>query len=174
MKIIFRLFLVFLLINIARAEALNDTVTVPPNHKVVVVYPSPSDKAFLTESGLTVIDLGEKGASGRTYKDLNQIFKETKTSILWIIQSPLLSAHQNAGTLDKFIKSIDLEKSKYDDVSQIAVFPLEASSYKDVMKQFKDIGFGVYYSAEDGACFVEVHKPSGEIKVGMPGAAFHP
>jgi hypothetical protein len=56
-------------------------------------------------------------------------------------------------------------------VGHCAVFAKEAAERTDVMAALKQLGVGVHYSAPDGACFVEVHRPEGII-VGMPGKRF--
>jgi hypothetical protein len=49
------------------------------------------------------------------------------------------------------------------------VLPKDASTRDDVVDLLKNAGFEAHGSAEDGACFVEVHKPEGTITIGMPG-----
>jgi hypothetical protein len=72
-----------------------------------------------------------------------------------------------AGELSEFIAR--WQSAMRSGWNAVWVLPNEASARNDVVELLKNAGFGVHGSAEDGACFVEVHKPDGTITIGMPG-----
>ncbi len=151
-----------------------DTVVVPEGHKVVVIHPLDIPNVCVSESGLIILDLGKKAELDSIFSKLGEIHSKVSNSILWIIQDELLVNAEESGSIEKLVKNIFDEKSKYNSVSQIAVFPLKSGLRVDLMSKFKEMGFGVHHSADDGACFVEVHKPNNEITVGFPGPVFEP
>ena len=90
-------------------------------------------------------------------------------SVIWIIQAEFLAA---ALDVDGFLARVRaIVAASKDKVGHCAVFAKEAAQRIDIMAALKQIGLGVHYSAPDGACFVEVHRPDG-IVVGMPGKPF--
>jgi hypothetical protein len=147
-----------------------DTVTVPPGHKVVVVYPT--EKAYFgrCESGVWVADLGIACDFVDVVSHFTQMsIAGQQASVIWILQPCLL---ESAAAFDSLIGALTIiAQQSCGIVGHCAVVPHATKLHAPQMKRLRLSGLGVHYSAEDGACFVEVHKPDG-IVVGMPGRAF--
>ncbi len=150
----------------------DDTAVVPEGHRVVVIHPCDHSHVFVSESGLIILDLGKIMDLDSVFSKLEEIHSKIPNSILWIIQDELLLDAEKRIQTEMLLQKVVAEKAKYNHVSQIAVFPLDAGKRVALMSQFKEMNFGVHHSAEDGACFVEVHKPNNEITVGFPGPVF--
>jgi hypothetical protein len=84
-----------------------------------------------------------------------------------ILQLAMIDSLVTAGDLSAFVAG--WQSAKHKGWNAVWVLPNEASARDKVVELLKNAGFGVHGSTEDGACFVEVHKPDGTITVGMAG-----
>ena len=148
----------------------DDELVVPEGHRVNVFGPSPDPFLARTDSGVWMLELGD-GRNFTEALDSLEHFVSTTTqqSVIWIVQAELLEQLTDPGGFVKRVSSV-MDRSR-GTTRHCAVFVTRASERTDVMRAFKELGLGVHYSAPDGACFVEVHRPDG-IVVGMPGPAF--
>jgi len=143
---------------------------VPEGHKVVVIGPSPKPSLARAESGTWILNFGDGKDLGRALDALEEfVGRANRQSVIWIVQAEFLAAIRDVEGFFARVRTI-VANSK-GKVGHCAVFAREAAQRIDVMAALKQIGVGVHYSAPDGACFVEVHRPDG-IVVGMPGKAF--
>lgn len=146
----------------------NEFVRVPPGHKVVVIHPSPLPQMGVAESKLVVLDFGASG-DWRTMLAkveaglLGGAFPTTITILQWAMIDRLVTA----GELSAFVAGWQSAKQK--GWNAVWILPNKASECDVVVDLLTNAGFGVHGSTEDGACFVEVHKPDGTITVGMAG-----
>jgi hypothetical protein len=86
--------------------------------------------------------------------------------MVWILQEALL---ERITDWDRFVA--DLEQVVPQPINRFghcAVLVLKAAHRQELIHRLRGIAIGVHGSADDGACFVEVHRPDG-IVVGMPG-----
>jgi len=91
-----------------------------------------------------------------------------QASIIWILQPCVLESAAFDALIGMLTAIVQQSRGI---VGHCAVVPHATEQHASQMRRLKQPGVGVHYSAEDGACFVEVHKPDG-IVVGMPGRAF--
>jgi len=147
-----------------------DEIEVPEGQKVVVIGPSPRPFLARAESGTWILNFGDG-------KDLTHALDAVEDlvagphggSVIWLFQGEFLSALSD---VDGFLARVRaIIAASHDKVEHFAVFAKEAGLHTEVMASLKQIGLGVYYSAPDGACFVEVYRPDG-IVVGLPGRSF--
>jgi hypothetical protein len=145
-------------------------VKVPPGHKVVMIYPVEHHYIHKYESGFYVADIGRSGDYEGVFTALRALAASGgKANVIWIIQGNFLDALEDRDAFLREMKSlVDQSKGR---MGHCAVFAYAKVNHEPIMKQVKELGVGVHYSAEDGACFVEVHKPEG-IVVGIPGRAY--
>ena len=147
-----------------------DTVIVPPGHKVVVVHPAP--KAYLgrAESGVWIADLGATSDFSDVVSRVAQLsIAGEQFSVIWILQSCQL---ESSVTFDSLIGTLTtIVQQSRGIAGHCAVVPHATARHTSQMARLRQSGLGVHYSADNGACFVEVHKPEG-IVIGMPGKAF--
>src|SRR5262245_21340554 len=145
-------------------------VKVPEGHKVVAIGPSPKPFLARAESGTWILNFGDGKDLVRALDELAEFVGcVNNQSVIWIVQAEFLAALPD---VDGFLARLrTIVANSKDKVRHLAVFAKEAAQRVDVMAAFKQLGIGVHYSAPDGACFVEVHRPDG-IVVGMPGKAF--
>ena len=147
-----------------------EKITVPEGHRVGVLYPTKNPRLVMLASGTTALDYGETGE----WVDQNvQVETELKNrgslSVVIVLQQTMIEKLKANQELEKLIAywTAALDRG----VSAVWVLPLQASTDKKAISQLKDACFGVFGSTDDGACFVEVHKPDGTITVGIPGDA---
>jgi hypothetical protein len=147
-----------------------DKVIVPEGHKVVVIGPSAKPFLARTESGAWILNFGDGKDLVRALDAVEDfVEKANKQSIIWILQAEFLDSLRDVdGFLARIRAVVTTSRGK---VGHCAVFAAKAAQRTDIMLAFSQLGLGVHYSAPDGACFVEVHRPDG-IVVGMPGKAF--
>jgi len=147
-----------------------NTVTVPPGHKVVVVHPIPKAYFARAESGVWIADLGAASDFADVVSRVAQLSAAAQqASVIWILQPCVLDS---AAAFDSLISTLTaLVQRSRGIVVHCAVVPHATEQHTSQMRRLRQTGVGVHYSAEDGACFVEVHKPDG-IVIGMPGRAF--
>ncbi len=146
-----------------------ESVTVPPGHKVVVVHATENAALARCESGIWIAQMGT-GVDHRSVLDeLKKLAKDDQQqNVIWIMPPEFLDTLADQASFMSEVASI--VKSSQGKIGHTAVLPRASAKHKSVMAQLRDFGIGVHYSADDGACFVEVHKPDG-IVVGMPGPA---
>ena len=147
-----------------------DTVAVPPNHRVVVLHPSKIPHFDRTESGFWIVDFGD----GREQKNLFDAMRQLvqggdKASIIMILQPSFIDHAANAEEILSGLR--ELSEIETDTLTKIAVIPFSTAQHLPFAAKLRKLGLGVYHSADDGACFVEVHRPDGII-VGMAGQSF--
>lgn len=148
-----------------------ETVTVPPGHKVVVVHPVKVQNFGLTKSGWYILDYGIDDEWKLANKTAMERLK-TKGSInvIAILQSEFIENRMKAGDLSALIgELVAIRDGNPQSFSATFVLPMTASTQQGLVDSLKARGFQVHGSAPDGACFVEVHKPDGTIIIGMPG-----
>jgi hypothetical protein len=146
-----------------------DTVTVPPDHKVVVVHPAARSYFGRTESGVWIAELGAESDFTDVLSRVGQIsMAGQKASIIWILQPCVLESSDFNSLLNTLAAIVQQSRGV---VGHCVVVPHATELHVAQMRRLRQSGAGVHYSAADGACFVEVHKPDG-IVVGLPGIAF--
>ncbi len=144
------------------------SVTVPPGHKVVGISPSTQPQVRHLESNFLVMDFGVES----NWRVLVSGFNERLGRIevpptVAILQGAMLDRLRAAGELREFVGAWQYLRER--GWQAVWVLPRDAAGQADAVESLKTAGFGVHGSAEDGMCFVEVHKPDGTIAVGMPG-----
>ena len=146
----------------------DDTVRVPPGHKVVVVHPTHELSFGQSQSGVWILNLGQGPDLARGLDLLERFTAQTtQASVIWILTGALLESIPDYG---RFLRRVaDVCEASFGRIAHIAVFPDDVPSRATTMRAFRRIGMGVHYGGPDRACFVEVHRPDG-IVVGMPGA----
>jgi hypothetical protein len=145
-------------------------IKIPEGHKVVVIGPSPKPFLARAQSGVWILNFGDGTDLTRALDDVDAfVGKAGQHNIVWIFQAEFLAALRD---VDGFLARVSaIAAASRGKVGHTAVFANEAARHTAIMAAFRQIGLGVHYSAPDGACFVEVHRPDG-IVVGMPGKAF--
>lgn len=145
----------------------DDFVTVPPGHKVVVVHPVLSPSIGRGESGVVIVDLGAgsdfepvASAAGRF------VVAAQQAAMIWILQEALLARVADWNQVVARLEQVVCQPGS--GVAHCVVLGHEAARRLDLIQRLKDLGMDVHGSDDDGACFVEVHRPDG-IVVGMPG-----
>ncbi|HEX8284138.1 MAG TPA: hypothetical protein VF588_12320 [Pyrinomonadaceae bacterium] len=145
-----------------------DHVTVPPGHKVVIIHPSTQPQVIPLESNFLVLDFGLASDWQTLVSDFDERLSLTEVRpVVAILQGAMLDRLRAAGDLRDFAAAWHGLRER--GWQAVWVLPLEAAGQTDAVELLKAAGFGVHGSAEDGACFVEVHKPDGTITIGMPG-----
>ena len=137
---------------------------------MVVIGPSPRPFLARAESGAWILNLGDGKDLVKALEAVEGfVARADKLSVIWILQREFLDALQDVdGFLARVRAVVSTSRGK---VGHTAVFAMTAADRTDIMLAFRQLGLGVHYSAPDGACVVEVHRPDG-IVVGMPGKAF--
>lgn len=143
-------------------------VTVPPGHKVVGILPTARPQVRHLESNLLVMDFGVDG-DWRTFvsgfdERLGRVEVPTTVAIL---QGAMLDRLRAAGELREFVAA--WQRLAERGWQAVWVLPREAAGQVDAVELLGAAGFDVHGSAEDGMCFVELHKPDGTINIGLPG-----
>jgi len=146
------------------------TVTVPPGYKVVVAHASTEAALSKSESGYWIAQMGNAGGEQSVLAELKTLTATGRpANVIWIIPTQFLKTLNDPA---QFVTAVDsLVKDSGGSFGFTAVVPGASAEHEPMMARLQAVGVGVHYAADDGACFVEVHKPEG-IVVGMPGAAF--
>lgn len=147
-----------------------EMIAVPPDHKVMVLRPS--DKPFVTrsESGVWLASIPSPSLVALVTRAVLEL--ETKASREWVVWVISLSGFEPLDVQDQIVTLLSSAVSETAGrLTHTAVIPYARSRHYPMMKRLSAAGFGVHTSHEDGACFIEVHKPNG-IAVGMAGKAF--
>jgi hypothetical protein len=147
-----------------------DELEIPEGHKVSVIRPSPRPFLERAESGTWILNFGD-GKDLTHALDAVEAFvaRSHRETVIWLFQGEFLAALHD---VDGFLVRIRaIVTASHDKVEHLAVFAKEAGLHTEVMASLKQIGLAVFYSAPDGACFVEVHRPDG-IVVGLPGRPY--
>jgi hypothetical protein len=143
-------------------------VTIPPGHKVVVIHPSTQSQVIHLESNFLVLDFGVDGDWLTFVSDFEEKLGRIEVPpTVAILQSAMLGRLRASGDLRDFVS--EWQRLRERGWQAVWVLPREASGQVDVVELLNAAGFGVHASAEDGACFMEVHKPDGTITIGMTG-----
>lgn len=139
-----------------------ESVAVPPSHKVVVFRATPESYLFRSDSGFWIVQLGDQGDHTGVFEQLKDLLaQKQQENLIWIVQPDNLVA-------DLLARISSIVRPSVDCASHIAVLPGVLPDHSDVVKQLRELGMNVHDSADDGACFVEVHRPDG-VAVGLPG-----
>lgn len=146
-----------------------DLVTVPPGHKVVVYHASEGASIGRAESGFWIVQCGKNGQDQRVFEAARRLVGQLgQAAFIWIVPAEFLSSLPHERTFLTSLSGVmNLSRNQ---LAHTVVVPDACPKHESVMQQIACLA-GVHYSAEDGACFVEVHKPEGII-VGMPGRAY--
>lgn len=148
----------------------DEFVTVPPGHKVVVIYPTTQPSMGILESELLVLDFGADGDWRAMLAHVEAgLAAEQAPATVTILQRGRIEMLVAAGELDAFVHA--WESARRQGWNAVWVLPNDASGNNEVVTRLKGAGFEVHGSASRGECFVEVHKPDGTIIIGMPGPA---
>ena len=92
-----------------------------------------------------------------------------KANVIIILQPSFID---QVGNMDEVLSGLqELAKVDPDILSKAVVIPFSKPQHLPLVAKLRELKIGVHRSADDGACFVEVHKPDG-IVVGMPGKPF--
>lgn len=143
-------------------------VAVPPGHKVVGIFPSTRPQVRQLESNFLVVDFGVDGNWRALVSDIDEGLgrAEVRPTVV-ILQGAMLDGLRAAGELQDFVGAWQYLRER--GWQAIWVLPREAAGQAEAVESLKTAGFIVHGSSEDGACFIEVHKPDGTITIGMPG-----
>jgi len=149
---------------------LDDTVEVPPGHKVVVYRAWPTPTLRRAESGIWILNFGDGAEPDAALRAIERfVTQPVQARVIWILQDSFFSSVLD---LPPFLFRIAAVVSASSGrISHCAVFPGDAASRRDLMDAFKSAGLGVHFGGPDGECFVEVHRPDG-IVIGMPGQPY--
>lgn len=148
-------------------------VTVPPGHKIVVIHPSTKPQVNHLESNFLVLDFGLDGDWLTLISGFDERLDRTEVPpTVAILQGAMLDRLQASGELRDFVS--EWQRLRERGWQAVWVLPREAAGQVDAVELLLMAGFGVHGSAEDGACFIEVHKPDGTITIGMPGPSLRP
>ncbi len=148
-------------------------VTVPPGHKVVVIYPSTKLQVNHLESNFLVLDFGVDGDWLTLVSGFDERLERTEIPpTVAILQGARLDRLRASGELRDFVS--EWQRLRERGWQAVWILPLEAAGQVDAVELLSMAGFGVHGSAKDGACFIEIHKPDGTITIGMPGPSLSP
>ena len=148
---------------------MNDAfVTVPPGHKIVTIHPSTQPQMWQLESNFLVLDFGlDSDWRGFVSAFDERVGRVEVQPTVAILQGAMLDRLQASGEIQDFVS--EWQRLRERGWQAVWVLPREAAERMDAVELLKSAGFGVHGSAEDGACFIEVHKPDGTITIGMTG-----
>lgn len=143
-------------------------VTVPPGHRVVVIHPAPAANLGCCESGVWIAELGANCDFSAVVSSVAELASTGRQAyVIWIIQTSVLNSARN---FDSLIGSLaEIVQSSRGIISHSAFVPRSTGRDTVQVRQLIRAGVHVYEWAEDGSCFVEVHKPDGTIVIGMAG-----
>jgi hypothetical protein len=145
---------------------------VPPGHKIVVIHPIETAYMTTLDSGARIVDFGSCCKLQDFFAEIEKFCEHPeKLSIIWIVQSNFIEYLQATGNITIFLKKLE-QILNSNPQSRNIVLPDEAINLVSFRNSLIKIGAYIFSSADDGACFVEVHKPDGTIAVGMPGEQF--
>jgi hypothetical protein len=148
-----------------------DSVVVPPGHRVVVFSPSGKPHAKVLESGALPVDYGTAGDWRAVQSEVEQKLSGMGPDTFVVVVFQLAAIEHLASEAEREEILLRWKALKERGARAVWVLPLRAADHRSTVAAIKAAGFGVHTSASDGACFVEVHKPDGRIIVGMPGPA---
>lgn len=149
---------------VAQRAGIEESVVVPPDHKVITYSASPEPSLFRSESGYWILQCGD-GRDPRWAIESVERFAATAdgVNVIWIIDVRFLQSIESADFARR--AAVVAERSR-PRMGHTAVFSRECDP--EVMGALQDAGFGVHLTGPDDLCFVEVHRPDG-IVAGMPG-----
>jgi hypothetical protein len=146
----------------------DDTVVVPPGHKVVVFRSSPKSFFARAESGVWILNFGDDQhdvEASLSKLDLS-VLSSGAPAVVWLLSERLLNSLGTHGWLVS--KAEGLLNALPQKSRLCAVFPNHFPPQSDFVRALKSVGASVHLAAADSACFVEVHRPDG-IVLGFPG-----
>ena len=148
-----------------------DNVVVPPGHKVVIAYPTPTPEFRQTASSVWILNFGDCRFVQAMLDTASEfVSRDEEASVIWILAGDVLETLDDPAA---FLESAaTLVRGSSGKVSHIAIFPDDTPSRAQFMRAFRERRFGVHFGGPERECFVEVHKPDGSIVVGMAGPAF--
>ncbi len=151
-------------------ESPTDFITVPPGHKIVVFHASESAAIGRAESGVWVAQMGKRELNQRVLDSIKKLASQLdKAVVIWIVAPEFIeSLTDQKAFQSEFADIVDASKGR---VAHSVVFPHALLEHEVFIQRVRELGIAVYASADDGACFVEVHRPDG-IVVGMPGREY--
>jgi tetratricopeptide (TPR) repeat protein len=149
----------------------DEGLIVPEGHKVVTVHPTRTPRFGRAESGVWIADLGD--GTGDLEEVIGRVMYmavEGKPAfVVWILQPTVL---RSPIIFDNFLAVFDTFVHQWRGTVEHCVVVSRGDDRDRVqMKRLADLGVSVHHSAEDGECFVEVHKPD-RIVIGVPGTGF--
>lgn len=141
--------------------------TVPPGHKIAVIKASETAEFGTSESGIRIAQMGKHDVDQRILSIVKDFAVDSDGAhLIWIMAPEFIdSLSDHAGFMAE-VKVIVVASNER--VTHAAVFPGASPQHQSFIKQIRGLGMSTYSAADDGACFVEVHRPDG-IVVGMPG-----
>lgn len=156
--------------NASHGENAADFVTVPPGHKIVVVHASELGAIGRAESGVWIAQMGKHELNQQLLDSIKKLASQIdKAVLIWIVAPEFIEAlSDQKAFLSEFAAIVEASKGR---VGHSAVFPHALLEHEIFIQRVRALGIAVHGSADDGACFVEVHRPDG-IVVGMPGREY--
>lgn len=154
----------------ASTRETEELVTVPAEHKTIVVKPALRPHFARLESGVGIADMGAgSDFEAVLHEAASAVAAEPPNTIIWILHEALLVRMDADG--EPLLRRLEpIVRQTKSPGGHCAVLVQKAAERHGLVRRLKELGMGVHGSAEDGACFVEVHRPDG-IVVGMPGPA---
>lgn len=141
--------------------------TVPPGHKIAVINASETAEFGTSESGIRVAQMGKHDVDQRILKIVKNFAVDSDGAhLIWIMAPEFIDSLSDREGFIAEVKTIVVTSNER--ITHAAVFPGTSPQHQSFIKQIRGLGMSAYSAADDGACFVEVHRPDG-IVVGMPG-----
>jgi hypothetical protein len=146
-----------------------EAVAVPPGHKVLIVKPSPVPHLGRYESGVWIAELGNGVGIEGILSRVRQLATEAdQTSVIWIVQPMVL---ESSSVFDAVVSALaSIVRESTDGSRHVVVVPYAEDRHLPQLRRLEQADVAVHYSGPHGECFVEVHRPDGNV-VGMPGRA---
>ena len=137
---------------------------------MVVMHASAKPALEKSESGYWIAQAGANGNEQSVISKLKLLAKRHEPcNVIWIIPAQFVDTLTDP---KQFVSRVFfLLKEAGGEVRFTAVVPGALARHEQIMTRLQEVGLSLHYAADDGACFVEVHKPEG-IVVGMTGPAF--
>jgi len=147
-----------------------DVLVVPPGHKLAVAHPPEKPYVARSESGIWLAGVPVLRQIELVASEVLQIeARGQRERLVWILCATGFEPIDLVEQLVSVLSGVALQTKAR--LVHSLVVPHARLRHYYLMKRISDIGFQVHTSHEDGACFIEVHKPSG-IVAGMAGKAF--
>lgn len=153
--------------QVAPGAVQDSTGTVPEGHKIVVFKPTKNAYLQETDSGVWLLGFGD----GREPSAALDRLEELQTGgerphVLWLLRADFIDSLRSQ---PEFLSRVSRVVSKTaSTMTHHAVLSGRSALHEQLVRALQSIGVAVSLAADDGASFVEVHRPSG-IVVGIPG-----